>query len=165
MKIKASFVTNSSSSSFIVAWPHKIETQEDVDEFIDKKYSGVVFRDAIDPMAKNNPHALNHLVKELSNGYMPEVDNDLIEKQICERENITKTKLRNTPGWYRQFWNEVGFKTNKAAYAKAESFLEEISNESYIYIFEYSDSDGEFYSEMEHGNIFGELPHIRISKH
>ena len=164
MKIKTAFVTNSSSSSFIVAWPRKIETKEDVDCFIDKKYSSTVFHDSKIQTPKNDPDILSTIVTELKEGYV-EVNYDSIEKQICKRENITSTELIKTPLWFKQLCKEIGYKTNEIAHEKAEQFLKEIPNESYIYIFEYGDDSGDIFAEMEHGNIFKKLPHIRVNKH
>lgn len=43
-------------------------------------------------------------------------------------------------------------------------FIKE-NNNNFIYFFDYSDENGEFGSEMEHGGTFNELPHIRLSHH
>ncbi len=133
--------------------------------FIDKKYSNIVFGDAKDPFIKSDKSALFHIITELKDGYMEEVHTEKIKKQICEREGITSIELNDTLIWHHQLWKEYGFKENKAAYAKAKKFLEEIPDESYIYIFEYSDNNGDLYSDMEHGEIFHKLPHIKVSKH
>jgi len=37
--------------------------------------------------------------------------------------------------------------------------------DSVEYKFEYADEDGAYYVVMEHGNIFGTLPHKRVSNH
>ena len=43
-------------------------------------------------------------------------------------------------------------------------FIKE-NNNKFVYIFDYSDEEGEFGSELEHGGTFDELPHIIISHH
>ena len=53
----------------------------------------------------------------------------------------------------------------KIAYKQSREFLEGVPDGSYIYILRYSDEDGEYFSGMEHGNIFASLPHIRVNNH
>jgi len=167
MKIKKSFITNSSSSTFIIVWPRKITTIEDVEEFIDKKYAKTVFNDAISSraMSKNAPDTLISICKELEDdvlnfgsGYERMMTN------FCRRENITKEKLNQNSEWYRTFIDKLQTKKRELAYEKTKQFLEGVLNDNYIYILSYSD-DNEYSAEMEHGNIFSNLKYIRINQH
>jgi hypothetical protein len=57
MKRKLDFITNSSSSSFLVAWPNKIEKMEDVLKIIpEQEKASIVFHDAIE----QTPYHLEH---------------------------------------------------------------------------------------------------------
>ena len=52
----------------------------------------------------------------------------------------------------------------KLAEADATSFIND-NKDAFLIILSYSDNDGEFDSSMEHGNIFGNIPHVVISHH
>lgn len=144
MKIKRDFITNSSSSSFIVAFPKKIEKLEDVLEFIQQKRKAtVVFHDAIqqEPI-KYNEKEIKTLAKYLAK----------YEKYLEFNFDIYYDKNEN------EILEEF-FKNNECL-----QFIRKYKN-CYIYNFSYSDQDGEFGSEMEHGGTFNNLKHLRISHH
>jgi hypothetical protein len=61
-------------------------------------------------------------------------------------------------------WKKQHLLRSKLAKIDAKKFMEDNAGKP-IYIFEYSDNDGEFFCAMEHGEIFQSLPHIVVSHH
>jgi hypothetical protein len=52
----------------------------------------------------------------------------------------------------------------KIAEEDAQNFLDD-NKGKFIFIISYSDNDGTQGCTMEHGNIFRNVPHVRISQH
>jgi len=167
MKIRNGFVSNSSSSSFIVAFkklPKSIKEMQDMlfgDEPYyknpyyypeDKKYGSEpswlaqevaarVFRDVLEPIP----------IKELAihfRGYIMDYD-------APDRDSFSQ----NCDG-HDQWWKAMEEYSIKAA----ESFVKNNPGAKF-YEFEYSDNDGPFDTALEHGNLFERLPHVTISNH
>jgi len=61
-------------------------------------------------------------------------------------------------------WKKQHLLRSKLAKIDAKKFMDDNAGKS-IYIFEYSDNDGEFECTMEHGGIFQNLPNIVVSHH
>lgn len=166
-KIRAGFVSNSSSSSFVVAFPKDLEmTTEAVKKYLfgDKKAIGYY----------------NYAI----------TTEDAAERVLCDikeqKPNRKKVLLEALDGWLHGSPDYEDFKVYKdvnkkheydvdwEAYEKAmdeykvkvfEEFKKNLPKGMNIYSFEYSDNDGEFFCTMEHGDIFENVPHIKVSRH
>ena len=173
MKIKSDFITNSSSSSFIVVFDKQITKFEDVKNLISKNAKAEqVLIDSLKQTPKkikrDDIELINMLTTEMYSGHYIDANNELTyseyQKTFCEREGITQTELYKNTAWTKSFYNEYAYICRKVYSKKVVEFLEEHDG-NYLYIFHYGDDEGEFFSEMEHGGTFEQVPHIRISKH
>jgi len=171
MKLKSDFVTNSSSSSFIVIFEKKVVDFEDVQYLISGEAKArQVLKDALTqkPMIVNSEsrNLIQKISKELTYGYMDmdDMDYSKIQDRFCEREGITHKQLYDNYAWSDAFYQEYSNMKDKWCIEKAFEFLKQHDGK-YLYIFHYGDEDGTFFSEMEHGFTFERLPHITISKH
>jgi len=168
MKVKLSFVTNSSSSAFIVAFPERIKFLDDVENYIHpEEKAEVVFRDAIKqkPLRANpkGKRVRQQVFGTLESGYFSEAPNYSNEIDIFRINNcITHNETYSI--FYDDFEKSYIKKCHKVLNPTITNFLKKAEGQ-YIYFFEYGDEDGQFMSEMEHGNTFRRLKHLMVSKH
>jgi len=161
MKIKSDFITNSSSSSFIVAFDKFPET---VDEMM-----SVLFEEGQSEFV--NPYRFHHSdpsgwsvneVSEFVLSLTKAAEKSELEDEVRNLVEIDWDKFRDEHG--NMDWGAYHKAEDGLVASKVDELLNNMKNK-FICIYEFSDNDGKFYSALEHGDLFRHLQHIRISKH
>jgi len=165
VKKRDGFVSNSSSSSFIVAFKEKPQTKEELkkilfgdieihsfyDNFLTAEQAAkIIFNDFKEPIGEKE------IIKELGCGW-PQVEGDPIPEYPISDFNEPKEERFDRYERYRKEVEEWNTQATK-------KFMEESKGMQY-FIFEYSDNDGSPYCALEHGGTFDNVPNIRVSKH
>lgn len=158
MKFRNGFVSNSSSSSFIVAFANIPSDAKELQKMLfgdikvvdiydysvsTEQMAKIVFEDMQEDGAVIED---GEVTKEVNSGWfpgMPDYDYDWKDEKARD-----------------EYYSEC----DKAAEKLAKKFIE-ANRGSNIFIFEYCDNDGPVFSTMEHADIFSRLPHLKISKH
>lgn len=177
MKVRTGFVSNSSSSSFVIGFPHKPKSAEDVQEMMFGKqqwhYSGIY-----------------GATNDVSTLWIAEKVFSKIEKEAEEAEVLKaigdgwfEGYMGITPGYYDNFkeynkldredpkfdekFNLLQKESEKINDERAKMivklFYSIAKEELYFAVMWFSDNEGE--EVLEHSDIFQRLPHIRTSYH
>lgn len=181
MKIKHDFVTNSSSSAFLVIFPFKVKTLEEVEKYIQPKWKAeIVFSDIKPPIPliqKNINKILKFMQEELLRGHIESIYRKLRghrgygsrsdERVHAEARYGTEEELYNIPLWRNVFWKEMDIKEKELKKEYVVNFLKQYPK-GFLYKFSYEDhteNGNEMEHGFEHGPTFKHLPHITISHH
>ena len=173
MKIRNGFVSNSSSSSFVVAFDKEPQNEKDVHKmmFNEEKFHYNPFNWSLD-FEKNPEETEKYDAYEISCRIFEEIQK---RKQATEEEMIesvanglvdySSTGLKK----YEDKNGKVDWeKTNKEEYRlgkeKIKKFIEKNKNKVF-YVFSFSDNKNEFDAMLEHTHIFKNLKHIQTSLH
>lgn len=168
MKIRSGFVSNSSSSSFIVGFK-KGEVPK-----TDEELRGLLFGERPAVEAYHGPFSTEKIAQDIFADMAKGPANPQQVLAACEgywddepRESDDEWRLhRNLEGdQLREYWDKQDREHQDFIARKfAEVLLQTKGME--LYTFEYGDEDGAYYSTLEHGEIFEKAPfHVQISRH
>ena len=193
MKIRQGFVSNSSSSSFIVIFPRMPNSIDDVKEMLfgDKtkyyspysdnvwdadKVSETVYcdiqgqdknqiDDAIDILSSS--HGFTVVKDGKYNEFECPIDYDSYQKTPGDWKSMDHDAYNEAcDDWakkeFEKFYSLKKIRRDKLAKIDGNDVS---SSGDIIYIFNYGDNDGQYYSDLEHGGLFEKLEHITISQH
>ena len=170
MKIRNGFVSNSSSSSFIVAFDKTPSTIQEMKEILfgNEEWYENPYADLLNPagfttqqvaetvftdLQREQPLSPENLVEEVKNGHFdgyPTYDWRLEKDETMEQS--------------RERWRRHDIKVSQAAKNLADKFIQD-NNGKVFFKFHYSDNNGTYETALEHGGLFDKLPHLVVSHH
>lgn len=159
MKIRQGFVSNSSSSSFIVSFPKGfVPTKEAVKDYLFKGIDSI--------QEYGDPISTDDMAEIICRDMLEQTPNDeqsLIEELGGSRggPRFEAFKLKSDS---RNFDWEAYDAARKAYASGLFESRYDLAQED-LYIFSYSDNDGDPYTTMEHGGIFDSVKSVRFSHH
>jgi hypothetical protein len=171
MKVRSGFVSNSSSSSFILALPKHLKSVEDVKSvlFPQKYYpDGIVYayydteQYSVDEVAQCIFNTLSCKDKDVIGEFVgiPGSMYDVVSSMMGQSpafDDINNAKAID------EYYEKMQDVESTLSNVMCDQFVKLHPN-CYFYVGKFAD-DTNMQSTIEHGNIFDNVPHIKISHH
>ena len=163
MKTRNGFVSNSSSSSFIVAFPFLPKSIKAIKEMLFKYDKHFYYLYDCEHLQKWSINKVCKAIREQLKGQKPnDTDNIIKAFQGGWHDDIVDFDDYKLPDG-KCDWETIGVVSEKIAHNRADNFLM-AHPKKYIYTFEFAD-DTDFGAALEHGDTFENVRSIRISRH
>ena len=167
MKIRQGFVSNSSSSSFIVAFSEMPSSKEELQKMLfgdEQSYFGYF---------EDQPYPTSMVAETVWNDMQNQCPNDAVK--IGDRIGGYFDDMPANPydtlrhkDFSEKEWNKIlddyYEEVNRFTSEKMRQFMDK-NKGCFIYVFEYSDNEGDYQSALEHGRLFHRLVHLTASHH
>ena len=143
MKIRLGFVSNSSSSSFVVAFPRVPRSAKDVQEMVFGDECCVYYNGSRLDAEQASHFLFSQMAAPATQEQLIDaVDGDYYEDGVS--------------------WDTIDNQNKKRSNETIENFRRK--HEGILYTFEFADDNPEG-RILEHGDVFHRLPHLRQSRH
>ena len=176
MKIRQGFVSNSSSSSFIIAVPEDCNTLGRLQDYIFKETT-----ELLNPYCYDTGNEFSWSASEITQIVLTDIkeqvplDTEQILEEYClgytkdykkmEKEIPIPWKV-GTHEEEEEMWNRREKRLRELSQRTIDKFVQRKDvQDCNIYVVEYSDNDGVLKTAMEHGDLFNRIPHLKVSKH
>jgi len=175
MKVRIGFVSNSSSSGFIVGFekgklPKSVEKIQDLLFGNDKQisiYDKTIQTDQAaktvwDDLQKAKPMTDAEIANELEHFGGWDCTGKVSFPKEIKYDDFKKPKKDG--GWEYCDWDQYEIEVKKRGMNCMLMFRKQYPNFDFFH-FEYGDEDGDYFCVMEHGGIFDNVLHLKISHH
>ena len=167
MKIRNGFVSNSSSSSFVVAFDKEPKNEKEVHKmmFNEEKFHYDYFHwcDGETDTNKYDAYKISRTIFKEIEKLGQATQKEMVESVangLVDYDNLKKYEDKNG----KVDWGEVEKEEYRLGREKVKKFIKD-NKDNVFYVFQFSDNDSKFDAVLEHTHIFKNLEHIQNSLH
>jgi len=167
MKVRQGFVSNSSSSSFVLAFPKKMNSVQDVKDVL---FGGWPEDEQYQALYHDCSWSIDVVAEAILNALKSQTDREVIEEVCCMMQwgDVVDAALGPYPyeadvETQQQRYLDTDRLEQQLSHKLASSFIQH-NQDCCFYVAEFSDNEP-LGATLEHGCVFDKVPHIRISRH